>query len=146
VRRWTGPIAAVLACLTAGPDAWAQDRPESLQMDITGVGALTSAGAEKSISSITYVTFADPKRTSFSVTLPDRTVTFTGAQEAWSDDTHEVLTLDTIMVLAAGAVKDLPASGACQMEIAADATFVRKVDCSATTDQGAFALSFRLHN
>src|SRR5438132_5100717 len=133
VRSCAGAFVAVAVSLAAGGGASAQDRPESLQMDITGVGILTSGGAVTSIKSITYATFAEPKRTSFSVTLPGRTVTFTGAQEAWSDKTHDALTLDSVMELGSGGVKDLPATGSCRMEIPADAPFVRKGECVAAT-------------
>src|SRR5947207_13029072 len=136
VRSCAGAFIAVVVSLAATGEVSAQDRPESLQMDITGVGILTSGGAAASVKSITYATFAEPKRTSFSVSLPGRTVTFTGADEAWSDKTHDALTLDSVMELRSRGAKDLPSTGACRMEITEDATFVRKVECSATTDQG----------
>jgi hypothetical protein len=144
VIGWRRPSIVAAAWLAGTGCAVAEVQPSNLQMEISGAGALAWGGSRNDVKTITYTTSSETKRTSFSVNLPDRTITFSGAQEGWTDPTHDVLTLDSVMVLARDGVKDLTASGACQMEISSDATFVRAVECTAATEQGPFALTFRL--
>ena len=82
-------------------------------MDITGAGVFTDQGRQTPVTAMTYATVTATGRTSYSVSLPQRTVTFTGAQESWTDKTHAVLTLDSLLNLQPGDIRDLPATGTC---------------------------------
>jgi hypothetical protein len=137
-------LAVALLGVTAGGPAPAQPQPDNLQMDITGVGVLTAEGRQTPITAMTYATTAETKRTSFTVSLPRRALTFTGVQDAWSDKTHYTLTLDSVLSLSQEGPKDLAATGTCQMEISQDATVVRLVICQAATEGGPFSVRFQL--
>ncbi|HZZ37081.1 MAG TPA: hypothetical protein VFE03_15275 [Caulobacteraceae bacterium] len=117
-------------------------QPQSLELDIIGVGIVTTLEREIPVKAVTYVTFSEPRRTSYSVALPEQTLTFTGGEDAWADKTHYTLTLDSVVSLSAQGVKDMPAVGSCQMEISLDATVVRAVQCRATTEAGPISLKF----
>jgi hypothetical protein len=141
-RRPTIAALAALVCVSGAGLAGAQ--PQSLELDIVGVGIVTALEREIPVKAVTYVTFSETRRTSYSVALPEQTLTFTGGDDAWADKTHYTLTLDSVVSLSAQGVKDMPAVGSCQMEISPDATVVRVVQCQATTESGPFGLKFQL--
>lgn len=143
---WRRPTIRVLAALVGvGLGGLGEEAaPQSLQMDVTGVGVLTIQDRQIPIKSVTYATLAESRRTSYSASLPHQTLTFAGGQDAWTDLTHYTLTLDSVVSLTAEGVKDMPATGTCRMEISPDATVVRLVLCEATTETGSYSLRFQL--
>lgn len=130
---------SLMALCAAGPA-----RASDIQLDLHGRGVLTAEGRQSPVTDLSYVSLEQTQRTSYSVTVSQRTLTFTGLKEVWPDKTHALLTLDGVLSLARDGVKDLPATGTCQMEASRDLTVVRLVLCQATTTAGPYSLRFEL--
>jgi len=136
-RRLSGALAALVG---AGMASLAAAQP--VEHEVRGSGVLTTARGPVAVTGVTYVSRDEPRRNSFSVTTAMGTVTFSGGEAAWRDATHAQAPIDSVLRLTREGFSDDPASGACDFEISADATYLKTVTCRATTGGGDYALRF----
>jgi hypothetical protein len=136
-RRLSGALTALIG---VGATSIAAAQP--LEHDARGAGVLTTARGPVAVSGVTYVTRDEPRRHSFSATTAMGTVTFSGGEAAWRDATHAQAPIDSVLRLTREGFSDDAASGVCDFEISADATYLKTVACRATTAGGDYALRF----